>query len=73
MVGTASRIAWRGPSVSRKSAVRRCWECSAEFTLRDNFPLVEMGLEDGEMPLHIFIMTESTQLLNCKRICIFTY
>lgn len=73
MVRTASRTAWRGPSVSRKPAVSRCWECSAEFTLKGNFPVVKMELEDGEMPLTIFIMTESTQLLNCKRICIFAY
>lgn len=35
--------------------------------------VVEMELKDGEMPLHIFIMTESTQLLNCKGICGFAY
>lgn len=63
----------RSTSVSRKSAVSRCWECNAEFTLKGNFLVVEMELEDGEMPLHIFVMTESTQLLNCKRTCVFAY
>lgn len=38
-----------------------------------NFLVLEMELEDGEMPLHIFIMTESSQLLNCKGISVFAY
>lgn len=50
----------RNISVGRKSAVSRCWECSAEFTLKGNFLVVEMELEDGEMPLHIFMMIERT-------------
>lgn len=59
--------------VSRKSAVSRYWECNAEFTLKGNFLVVEMELEDGEMPLHIFMIIESTQLLNCKEICVLAY
>lgn len=57
--------------MSRKSAISRCWKCNAEFTLKGNFLVVEMELEDGEdvkMPLHIFVMIESIQLLNCKGI-----
>lgn len=57
----------RNVSVSRKSAVSRCWECRVHPY--GQLLVVEMELEDGEMPLHIFIMTESTQLLNCKGIC----
>lgn len=47
----------------------QCGSCS----LKSNFHVVEIELEDGEMPLHIFIGTESAQLLNSNRICIFAY
>lgn len=42
-------------------------------SLKSNFLVVEIELEDGEIPLHIFIGTESAQLLNSNRICIFAY
>lgn len=61
---------------SRKPAGSRCWECNAEFTLKGNFLVVEMELEDGDdvkMPVHIFVMIESIQLLNSKGICGFAY
>lgn len=44
--------------------------------LKRNFLIVEMELEAGEdvkMPLHIFVMIESTHLLNCKGIWFFAY
>lgn len=34
---------------------------------------MEVELEDGKVPLRIFIGTESTQLLNSNRICVFIY
>jgi len=38
-----------------------------------NFLVVKIELEDGEMPLHIFIGTENAQLLNSNRTHIFAY
>lgn len=48
--------------VSRKSSQQILGaQCTA---LKCNFLVVEVELEDGETPLHIFIGTESTQLSN---------